>query len=152
MITRIYFWKVANRNIAWAVSRMALDRLALSGNPSIEFWKLLGAGKGETFTPRDADPNRWGLLIRIEERQLSNFENSALMNRWRDKSTSSFSATLRTISSHGKWSRREPFHSEIEQREWNGAVAAITRARIKTLKNFTFWRSVPPVSGSRRST
>lgn len=146
MITRIYFWKVNDRDIPWAISRMALDRLPLALNSEINFWKLLGAGKGETFTPRDADPNRWGLLIRINESELAAFENSPLIRRWESRAARSFSASLKAISVHGKWSRKEPFPAEIDQREWSGQVAAITRARIKNRKSLTFWRSVPPVT------
>lgn len=130
---------------------MALDRRALATNQAISFWKLLGTGKGETFTPKDADANRWGLIIRIEDEALAEFESSSLLKRWNSRSISSFSATLAAISSHGSWSRKTPFPIEIEQRSWSGQVAAITRARIKTRKNLIFWRSVPPVTSSLKS-
>ena len=57
---RIYFWKVASQRIPWAITSMALNRFALQRNDAISFWKLLGTGKGESFTPRDADAHRWG--------------------------------------------------------------------------------------------
>jgi hypothetical protein len=130
---------------------MALDRRALKRNSSIGFWKLLGTGKGETFTPRDADPRQWGLLITIEEAALEAFENSKLMKRWSDNSHSQFSATLKAIAVHGKWSGKNPFKSEVAPIDWNGKVVAITRARIKWRKNFLFWRSVPPVTASLKA-
>lgn len=151
MTTKIYFWKVPNKRIVWAILRMALDRRALKKNHSISFWKLLGTGKGETFTPRDANPNRWGLLINIDEKCLSEFENSKLIRRWNENSTERFEATLKPIAVHGKWSRKNPFKSEIAPIDWNGRVVAITRARIKWRKNFLFWRSVPPVTMSLKS-
>ena len=151
MITRIYFWNIKSSKVLWAIFRMALDRRALKRNSSIGFWKLLGTGKGETFTPRDADPRRWGLLITIEEAALEAFENSQLMNRWKDNSHSQFSATLKAIAVHGKWSRKNPFKSEVAPIDWNGKVVAITRARIKWRKNFLFWRSVPPVTASLKT-
>ena len=114
--------------------------------------EILGAGKGETFTPRDADPLRWGLLIVIEHDQLETLETSPLIRRWRSKSIAEFSADLSPISVHGKWSKTEPFHSiNGVEKNWNGRVAAITRARIKWRKNLIFWRSVPPVTQSLRS-
>jgi hypothetical protein len=127
---------------------MALDRIPLGLNNSISFWKLLGCGKGETFTPRDADPYRWGLLLRIEEDELAKFESSPLMQRWNNRATNSFAATLKTISSHGDWSRKKPFPIEIDGAKWSGPVVAITRARIKPRKNLIFWRSVPPVTAA----
>jgi hypothetical protein len=131
---------------------MGLDRISLWRMNGISFWKLLGAGKGETFTPRDADPLRWGLLIVIEHDQLETLETSPLIRRWRSKSIAEFSADLSPISVHGKWSKTEPFHSiNGVEKNWNGRVAAITRARIKWRKNLIFWRSVPPVTQSLRS-
>ena len=128
---------------------MALDRISLWRMKEISFWKLLGAGKGETFTPRDADPRRWGLLVVIDPQSISTLENSALLQRWRRRSTSEYSADLSPISVHGQWSRRTPFTDiPVADRNWSGPIAAITRARIKWRKNLIFWRSVPPVTTS----
>ena len=146
MITRIYFWKIPRYRALWAITHMALDRRNLRRDLAIGFWKLLGTGKGETFTPRDADATRWGLLITITEAELPRFENSKLMKRWNRSADSHFSATLRPISVHGSWSKKVPFVSEPEFSNWTGPIAAITRARIKTRKNLIFWRSVPPVT------
>lgn len=148
MITRIYFWSIPKRLLIWAILRMWLDRRPLKKNSNIKFWKLLGTGKGLTFTPRDADPTRWGLLVVIDEGSLSEFENSSIINSWNQRATAKFSATLRCISVHGTWSRKKPFNHEVDPREWKGQVAAITRARIKLRKNFIFWRAVPPVTTS----
>jgi hypothetical protein len=112
----------------------------------------LGAGKGETFTPRDADPRRWGLLIVINPEDLARFESSRIVARWRKKAESEFAAELTPISVHGQWSRQTPFsHLAFAAKDWNGPVAAITRARIKWRKNLIFWRSVPPVTQSLHS-
>jgi len=151
MTTKVYFWKIPSKQILWAILRMALDRRTLKRNSSITFWKLLGTGKGETFTPRDADPRRWGLLINIEEVALAEFENSRLIKRWNERSIDRFEATLKPIAVHGKWSKKSPFKSEIAPLDWSGKVVAITRARIKWRKNFLFWKSVPSVTKSLKS-
>jgi len=146
---QIYFWKIHRRHIPWAIARMALDRITLWQMKSITFWKLLGAGKGETFTPRDADPLRWGLLIVTKQESQSDINESALVKRWREKAISEFSADLIPISIHGSWSRKEPFAGvQSADSNWSGSIAAITRARIKWRKNLIFWRSVPPVTSS----
>ena len=128
---------------------MALDRISLWRMNHISFWKLLGAGKGETFTPRDADPLRWGLLVVINPESESQLWDSPLVKRWRAKAISEFTADLAPISIHGSWSGKKPF-ADIDgaDREWSGPIAAITRARIKWRKNLIFWRSVPPVTSS----
>ena len=45
----------------------------------------------------------------------------------------------------GRWAGRDPFGDPAPRRV-EGPVAALTRARIRTTKARTFWRSVPPVS------
>jgi len=44
---------------------------------------------------------------------------------------------------------KEPFVATAK--DWNGQVAAITRARIKWSQNFRFWSSVPPVTVSLKA-
>ena len=88
---------------------MGLDRFSLWRIKDISFWKLLGAGKGETFTPRDADPQRWGLLVVANEAGIHSLENSSMIQRWRKRSISEYTADLSPISVHGRWSRRTPF-------------------------------------------
>jgi hypothetical protein len=148
-VIRAYFWRIEKRSILWAIARMALDRISLWRMSGVTFWKLLGTGKGETFTPRDADALRWGLLIVIDPNQISELEDSALLERWRTKATSEYVVDLAPISIHGEWSGKKPFaHLPHSPANWQGAVVAITRARIKWRKHLIFWRSVPPVTTS----
>jgi hypothetical protein len=110
---------------------------------------MLGTGKGETFTPRDADTNRWGALIVIDGADLEMLDNSRLINRWRANSISEVRYLLDPISSHGLWAKVNPFAYTTSQTD--GEVIAITRARIKWFQNFRFWRAVPPVTQSLHS-
>ncbi len=151
MITVIYFWKIPRKDFLWALLHMGIDRLSLSGNKKIKFWKLLGTGKGETFTPKDADIQRWGLLITIPESELASFDSSKLVKRWHQKSLRRYQVVLKNISVQGKWSKAEPFKSDLFDPPWNGKIVALTRARIKWLKNPIFWRSVLPVTVSLKS-
>jgi hypothetical protein len=146
----VFFWKIKARYIPWAILHMGLDRLALARRSDVKFWKLLGAGKGETFTPRDADILRWGLLVVVDKD--SEIANSKMIKRWNKKSLSQFSAQLSPISVNGAWSKKSPF-DQIPKvtNDWSGKVVAITRARIKWRKNVIFWKSVPPVTTSLHS-
>lgn len=144
----LFIWRVRGRSIPFAIVRMALDRLYLRKVQGLTFVKLLGTGKGETFTPSDADLFQWGLLVVGNEAAISRVKNSPLANRWAIRSSESAIIDLRTLSTHGQWARRAPFETDAEIRpnkEYTGPVAAITRARIKWQKNLIFWRSVPPV-------
>ena len=148
-VTVIYFWKIKSSNIGFALLRMALDRGSLRRIQGVHFAKMLGTGKGETFTPRDADANQWGALIVIDRANLQALDNSKLIKRWRAHSLSEVRYLLDPISSHGLWAKTNPFaYSSVQT---DGEIVAITRARIKWFQNFRFWRAVPPVTESLHS-
>ena len=144
MITVVYFWRISKVALPIAILNMASNKLMLKKIPGTSFIKLLGTGKGETFTPKDADQFRWGILVTINEDKLDKLEKSLVLKLWRKISSNEYRAILKPISSHGYWSGKQPF--EVEKFEWSGKIAAITRARIVWRKNFQFWRAVPPVT------
>ena len=148
-VTVIYFWKIKSSNIGFALFRMALDRGSLRRIKGVHFAKMLGTGKGESFTPRDADANHWGALIVIDSENLQALDDSKLIKRWRAHSLSEVRYLLDPISSHGLWAKTNPFaYSSVQT---DGEIVAITRARIKWFQNFRFWRAVPPVTESLHS-
>ena len=148
-VTVIYFWKIKSSNIGFALFRMALDRGSLRRIRGVHFAKMLGTGKGESFTPRDADANQWGALIVIDSENLQALDDSKLIKRWRAHSLSEVRYLLDPISSHGLWAKTNPFaYSSVQA---DGEIVAITRARIKWFQNFRFWRAVPPVTESLHS-
>jgi hypothetical protein len=142
-----YFWKIRPSAVPFAFVAMALDRFILRSSSNVGFFKSLGTGKGETFTPMDANPLRWGLIAEVND--IDAFDNSFVIRQWRRNSTSEFRAVIEAISSHGKWAGYEPFVPSVK--EWDGQVIAITRARIAWLQNLRFWRAVPPVTASLKS-
>ena len=83
MITVVYFWRIRKAFLPIAIINMAVNKLLLRVKFKKSFIKLLGTGKGESFTPKDADQFRWGLLITIDQSQLSELENSPVINVWR---------------------------------------------------------------------
>jgi hypothetical protein len=145
-------WAVPAARVPSALLRVALDRRLVrreKGGP--RFVKLLGTGSGRTFTPRDADPLRWGLLATWDSAEAAAaFERSGTVAAWRRISTERLRVAMRPIASRGRWSRREPF-GRPAPRPHAGPVAAITRARIAPRKAVRFWRAVPPVSSDLRS-
>lgn len=142
-----YFWKIKPRAILFAFVAMALDRFILRTSSNVGFFKSLGTGKGETFTPMDANVLRWGLIAEVNDTYA--FDHSFVIRQWRKNCTDEFRAIIEPISSHGKWAKQEPFVASVK--EWTGPVVAITRARIKWHQNLRFWSSVPPVTMSLKS-
>jgi hypothetical protein len=144
MITVIYFWQIKKALLPVAILFMAIHKSALKRLPGVSFVKLLGTGKGESFTPKDADPYRWGALVTIQKDNLDNLDKSKVIRGWQRIAKKEYRAILKPISVHGLWSGKQPF--EVEKFDWNGKIAAITRARIVWRKNLIFWRAVPPVT------
>jgi hypothetical protein len=142
----VYFWRIKHLALPIAILNMATNKLLLKRVPRIGFIKLLGTGKGESFTPKDADQFRWGVLVTINQSNLHDLENSFVIKVWRKISSNEYRVILKPISSHGLWSKQAPFL--VEKFEWSGKVAAVTRARIVWRKNLRFWRAVPPVTES----
>jgi hypothetical protein len=125
---------------------MAINKIQLKKLPGIFFVKMLGTGKGESFTPKDADPTRWGILVTVSENQISNLDKSFVIRSWQKICKKEYRVILKPISSHGFWSRKQPF--SVEKFDWSAKIAAVTRARIVWRKNVIFWRAVPPVTES----
>lgn len=146
LVTVVYFWKLKPRKVGFALLHMALDRSVARRFKGVRFAKMLGTGKGETFTPRDADAQRWGALIVIEKSQMESLDSSSLITRWRKNSASEVRYLLDPISSHGLWAKVNPF--DYEKSAGAGEVVAITRARIQWAQNLRFWKAVPPVTSS----
>ena len=151
MITVVYLWRIPRYRIFTAIGHMAFDRFRLFREPGIFFYKLIGTGTGETFTPRDADPTLWGLIVAIDEDAVAAFDANKVVKSWRKIAQSEVRYIAHAISAHGRWSGAQPFVVDTElAKSWDGKVLAITRARIKWRKNLRFWRAVPPVISSLR--
>jgi len=146
MITVVYFWRIKMVFLPIAIVFMAINKIQLKRLSGISFIKMLGTGKGESFTPKDADPTRWGILVTISENQISNLDKSFVIRSWQKICKKEYRVILKPISSHGFWSRKQPF--SVEKFDWSAKIAAVTRARIVWRKNVIFWRAVPPVTES----
>ena len=151
MITVIYLWRISARKAPLAIWHMATDRRKLKQDSDISFFKLIGTGTGQTFTPRDADPTLWGLIITIPEAALEGFDQGSIVKSWRAFSLSEIRYLAAPISAHGEWSAERPFVvDEALSKSWQGKVLALTRAKIHWKQNLQFWRAVPPVIESLR--
>jgi hypothetical protein len=146
MNTYIFIWKIKRYSIARAILHMALDRRTLKLNPNISFFKLLGTGTGERFTPRDADTKTWALLVRSNQ-ELESLSAGAPIKQWRKFAVNEEIYNLAPLSSHGEWGGLEPF-TPLFENKWDGEIAAITRAKIRWHHNLKFWRAVPSVTQS----
>jgi hypothetical protein len=146
-LVTLHLWRVPTRRVPAALLRMGLDRARVRRTPGVRFAKLLGTGDGRTFTVRDADVHRYGLLATWTDAGAARaFDaSSPVAEAWAELADEMLRVDLRPISSRGRWSGREPFGAPAPARE-HGPVAAITRARLRPSRAASFWRAVPPVS------
>jgi hypothetical protein len=148
-IVTMHLWRVPAAAVPVALVRMTLDR-PLMARTGAAFWKLLGTGTGRTFTPRDADLRRWGVLATWPDDDAATaFESSPTVRGWDRIARERLAVRMRPLASRGEWSRRRPFGDPVPRRV-AGPVASITRARIRPRKIRAFWRAVPPVSADLR--
>ena len=146
-MTTVYFWRIRKSSVPLALMHMAFDRFLLKRIPGLTFFKSIGTGTGEKFTPSDADPLVWGLIAVVKDPSV--LDSSRVVRSWSRISQSHMRLILEPLSSHGAWAGVNPFIAS--QSKSNGKIVAITRARIKWSKNLLFWRAVPPVTQSLHS-
>jgi spheroidene monooxygenase len=124
---------------------MAFARLSFMRNRHVRFWKLLGSGTGEGFTPI---PNTsvYAILCvwpssEIAHQQLG---TARIFAKYRARSLENWTVFLTPTSVRGEWSHQTPF--EASQPASSGPLAALTRATIKPSILFNFWKRVPEIS------
>jgi hypothetical protein len=145
-LVTVHVWQLPARLVPGAMARVPLDRARLRRARGLSFARLLGTGAGNTFTIRDAELRRWVLLACWQQpAEAVAFEQHPVVRRWRRHAEEQWRLELVPLSSHGRWSRRQPFGAP-KPRGWTGPVAAITRARLSLRRAAQFWRAVPPVA------
>jgi hypothetical protein len=155
VVASLHLFGVHGVGIGRAVTHMGTDRFRLRRTRGLRFAKLLGTGDGRTFTLRDADPSLWGIFTVWDSATAADtFDQAhAVPNSWRRWADETAVLRLRPLRWKGEWAGSHPF-GEASHRTtmeaWNGPVAALTRARIKTTQLASFARAVPPVAADAR--
>jgi hypothetical protein len=132
-------WRVRRRFIPAALLAVARDRRALRNLPGARFAKILGTAP--SFDSRSAELTRWLILTAWVDNSAAEAARQArTFAAWQHRSEEWWTATLRPLTAHGSWSRRQPFETSADR--WDGALAAVTRARLVPAKALQFWRAV----------
>ncbi len=129
----------------WAFSQMLFARRSLARAEGIQFWKLLGSGTGEGFTPL---PNTAVYAILAAwtdgEHARQQVSEAQPFRRYRAWAREAWTVFLVPISSRGAWSGGTPFVPGPAPSE--GPLAALTRATVRPSRLARFWRRVPDIS------
>ena len=124
---------------------MGAARLDFMRMPEVGFYKLVGSGTGEGFTPR---PNTavWGILATWPDAATARhrIETAPVYRRWQGKASESWTILLQPSSARGTWSGRQPFTATDGADD--GPVVALTRATMRARTFLRFWGRVPDIS------
>jgi hypothetical protein len=126
-------------------SRMAFDRRPLRRTAGLEFWRLLGTGRGQTMT-LSADLRRWALFaVWEEEVALERFlAASSVAARWSELAREAWHVRLQPLRAHGAWGGRNPLAGAATDPPPGEPVAILTRATIRPRRLVPFYRSILP--------
>ncbi len=130
----------------WAFAMMGLARPAMRRIEGIGFWKLLGSGTGEGFTPV---PNTGVYAILATwpdlETARARTESASIFRRYAARSVENWQVFLAPVSVRGRWSGETPFGADRGTGQ-DGPLAALTRATIRPRAAVRFWQRVPDIS------
>ncbi|HET8829959.1 MAG TPA: DUF3291 domain-containing protein [Pelobium sp.] len=152
MLVSITLVRYSKLLIPFAFIAMAVHRLPLYFTTGCTFWKLVGCGKNGTF---DINPDfqQWGLLAVWQNKaDFENFHKDSFVAKWWKIFCHEQShIVLNPISSHGKWSGKEPFGNP-KNKQPEGKVAVLTRATVRPSRLKNFWKNVPPIASIMNKT
>jgi spheroidene monooxygenase len=129
----------------WALLMMGLARPLLNLIPNLVFWKLLGSGTGEGFTPK---PN-WGVyaILCVWQEPTSveeTLKESRVFKKYHEMAAESVTIHLEPCATRGEWSGETPFTAKNNRD--TGPVAVLTRATLRWSAMLRFWQQSPAIS------
>ncbi|MEO0912824.1 MAG: spheroidene monooxygenase [Pseudomonadota bacterium] len=147
IVTLSFFRFRGWREKLWAFAQMGLARRAIRGLPGLGFFKLMGGGTGEGFTPVP-DTGLVAILTTWPDLEAAEaaVRRSDVFGRYRARAAEHWHVHLATTSARGAWSRKVPFHGVADSGA--GPIAALTRATIRPVILLKFWRRVPNISAA----
>lgn len=144
-ITTLYLFKYKSlKNKLWAFGMMQFAHGQLAGVKGLQFYKLMGSGKGLGFNPLP-DWSTYALLqIWDSEEDAQDFiDNSELIKSYQSKTVEMGTVFMKNMQAHGEWSGKNPFEVSNSLDPSNEHIAVITRATIKNKFLLKFWKYVP---------
>ena len=126
----------------WAFKMMQFAHAHMSKVDGLEFYKLMGSGKGLGFNPLP-DWSVYAILQVWKSAQVAEqYFAGSLHQCYVDHTQNIWTLYLENIAVKGTWSGGNPFTEQVSTIP-NKPLAIITRATIKTSQLYHFWKYVP---------
>ncbi|RTQ51747.1 spheroidene monooxygenase [Hymenobacter gummosus] len=116
--------------------------------PGLRFAKLLGSGFDFGLRP---NLQRYGFMAEWDDEAAAErfFATHPAWQAYQQRAAELWTAYLQPLQAHGRWAGAAPFAAAAAEGATDasdGPVAVLTRASIRPLRAWSFWRAVPPVS------
>ncbi|WP_293787752.1 DUF3291 domain-containing protein [uncultured Pedobacter sp.] len=139
MIVALTITKFRGLTVPFAFIGMAVLRVPLWLDKKCGFWKFMGSGK-DARVDLSPDYKHWAVLTTWDNRNdYDHFQHNSVVMKWFNFfGVESFTILLNPLTSHGLWSKQQPFKFDQTNKSVSGKIAVITRAAIKfnRLKEF----------------
>lgn len=139
-----------------AFHSMALFRPPLALNKAMRFYKLMGCGKGGTFS-KQPDWQQYAIFSVSDRDAVPPVHEMAyaawrkfyygnfIHGYWNRAGAETTTFILEPILSHGTWDRKNIFPAPFSDSNNGEPIAVLTRASIRLSRAREFWNNVPPV-------
>lgn len=141
-LTTLTLFGIKSNRLYWALTQMGTSPAVLKTIPGLQFFKLLGSGKGGVFSLQP-DFRRYGLFAtwQNEAAAASFFQKSELTRVYYKNSFESWTVKLLPYKTHGYWDAVNPFPRLLPEPSPTQPIAVLTRAAINWRSLPAFWRN-----------
>jgi heme-degrading monooxygenase HmoA len=141
-ITTLTFFRYTSlKDKLWAFKMMQFAHKPMSKVAGLQFYRLMGSGKGLGFNPF---PD-WGVyaILQVWENEAAAiaYFKGDLHKRYKQSASEIWTLYMQNIIAKGTWSGSNPFIANATSK--NLPLAVITRATIKPKELYHFWKYVP---------
>jgi hypothetical protein len=139
------------QNKFWAFKQMGIAAGKLKSVEGLQFFKFLGTGGGSGFSLYP-DFSTYAFLGVWNDRSQYNdcMNEHPVFLQYKEKASSQRELVLSPVNSHGKWSGKNPFKTQENQKsrfeDSNLKAVVITRATLRWNRLLSFWKAVPAAS------
>lgn len=136
-LTTLSLFGLKPNRVRWGLAQMGTSPPLLKKIPGLQFFKLLGSGKGSVFS-LIPDFNRYGLFATWQSEEDANYflEHSDLIKKYQENSNEIWTVKLLPFKAQGLWDKQNPFPALVKGPDDKEPIAVLTRAAIN-------WRSLP---------